>query len=133
MPDALDKLRAGVDKRNKKLAAHRLGGRELDVVVRAWTEGNTEAGTMGSWADAFTISPRPSVRMGDVFRSYDGTPVKVGDAEVSGISRTYTEDQLRGAPGTPMRVWKIGTEHFSLVSLKAEPTEYVAVLVREAE
>ena len=128
---AIDKIRTGADKARRKLAAQGLGGREYDVVVETWTDGNAIAGTAGSFGSPITLDPRPSAKIKAVYRNLEGGLVKIGDVTVSGISRAaYTEAQLRGASGSPSR-WTINGKRYFLVDLREEPTEWVAVLKGE--
>jgi hypothetical protein len=131
MPDALSKIQAGVDKARSKLAAQRLGGREHDVQVQPYAPGNAIAGTAGTWGTVSTLSPRPKVKIQAVMRLVDGGLVQIGDCEVSGISRTYTETQLRGTTTAPPNRWIIDGKTYSLADLKKRPTEWVAVLIRD--
>lgn len=134
MPDALDKMRAGADKARSKLAAKRLGGREFDVVVSTFVSGNDQVGTAGTWSPGITLNPRPAVSLKGVFRTLDGAVTRMGDAEVRGISRAnYTEAELRGDPGDHPSRWTIGGRSYSLVTLDARPTEWVAILQAEGE
>lgn len=133
MPDALEKIQTGVDKARTKLAAQRLGGRESDVVVTTYTQGDAIAGTVGTWGGAITLSPRPVVRSGGAYRIVDGVQARIGDVEVRGISRTYTETQLRGAAGAEPTSWTIAGRSYSLVELDARPTEWIAALRARGE
>lgn len=134
MADALDKIRAGTDKARRKLAAHRLGGREWDVVVKVYQAGNDQLGTAGTWSAGITLDPRPATDLRGVFRTLDGGTVRIGDAEVSGISRSYTEADLRGPSGDVPSRWVIDGRAYSLVTLDgSRPTEWRAILQAEAE
>lgn len=131
MPDALDKIRTGAEKAWKKLEAQRLGGREFDVVVESYTAGNRVAGTKGTWGGAITLSPRPSVDLGEQWDMTAAGLAKIGDAKVSKISRSYTEMQLRGLANTPNR-WTIAGDAYHVVELRPEPVGWVAILQRMA-
>ncbi len=129
MPDALDKLRAGADKANTKLAAQRLGGREYAVQVQSMTAGDSVAGTPATPGATITLTPRPKVNFRDQYRMTDGGLVRVGDCRVSRISRvTYTETQLRGVADAPTE-WTINGRKFRVIDLEPKPTEFVATLM----
>lgn len=130
MADALDKIRAGVDKARTKLAAHRLGGRLFDVTVETFVPGDPILGTAGTWGAAVTIEPRPSTSLKAVYRPREGGLAIVGDAEVSGISRNTPEAVLRSPGGHPTR-WTIDGQRYSLVDLISEPLQWRAILKRE--
>jgi len=130
MADALDKLRAGRDKANAKLAAHRLGGRVHDVTVEAFTPGDPIIGTPGTWGTPVTLTPRPVTSFKGAYRYREGALSIVGDAEVKGISRNVSEVLLRGPDGHPTR-WAIDGKRYSLVELIPEPLEWRAILKRE--
>lgn len=131
---AIDKLRKGADKANRKLAAQGLGGRLYDVVVATFVPGDEQIGTAGTWSPGVTLDPRPAVYLKGVFRTLDGGLARIGDAEVKGISRVlYSEADLRGASGDHPSRWTIDGRTYSLVSLQGKPTEWVAILQAEVE
>lgn len=128
--DALDKIRAGADKARDKLAAHRLGGRIHDVTVEVFTPGDPIVGTPGTWGAPVTLTPRPVTSFKGAYRYREGALSIVGDAEVKGISRSLSEAVLRGSGGHPTR-WTIDGKRYSLIELRPEPTEWIALLKRE--
>ncbi len=131
MADALDKIRAGLDKARTKLAKQRLGGRDHVVKLRTMTvvDAVPDAGDPGTQTPVdVTVSPTPSVVLGDVYRWENGGVSHRGDAEVRKISRlAYTEAVLLSADS-----WVIDDVEFTLVegSLKTLPTEFRAILKR---
>lgn len=128
MADALDKLRAGTDKARRKLAAQRLGGREYPVTVETYTAGDKITGRGGTWSAPLTLDPRPVVELKAIMRNVEDGLQQVGDARVRGISRTYTEAQLRGADSTRPSRWTVNGRLYSLVDLQAKPLEWVVIL-----
>lgn len=133
MADALAKIRAGVDKARSKLAAQRLGGREWDVQVIPMVAGDAALGLEDQEGAPIVLSPRPAVRFKATYRMTEDGLIQVGDAVVSGISRSYTLDDLKGPPGGMPRKWRIDGRTYRFVDLESRPTEHVVILRREGE
>jgi len=129
MADALDKIRKGADTARRALAKQRLGGREFEVVVERYTPGDPVSGRGGSYGNPITLDPRPAIKFGAVRRPVNGVVEKIGDATLTGISRSYNSDQILGVE-RPTR-YTIDGVTYTAVQGDARPTEWRVILKRD--